>query len=134
MELATSRQLVLDLKAKLQKTNEAVQLTKEIAEAEKQVSYLLDVEEMQIRLAEELFEVCEDYYSVTWAEALNLAGVPGDSKLRRSKKVYFHLEIHEIPVALLPSFVNAIEALEQPPAYPGYFHPPRGRERTQLSW
>ena len=82
MELATSRQLVLDLKAKLQKTKEAVQLTKEIAEAEKQVSYLLDVEETQIRLAEELFEVCEYYYSVTWAEALNLARVPGDSKLR----------------------------------------------------
>ena len=57
-------------------------MAKEAAKAEKQASYLLDVEETQIRIAEELSEVCRDYSSVTWAEALNLARVPADSELR----------------------------------------------------
>ena len=35
LELATSRKLALDLKAKLQKTKEAAQLAKEATEAEK---------------------------------------------------------------------------------------------------
>ena len=45
IELATSRQLVMDLKSNLQKTKEAAQLAKKAAEAERQASYLLGVEE-----------------------------------------------------------------------------------------
>ena len=63
--LATQRQLVLDLKVELQKAKEVALLAKEAAEAEKQASYLLGVEETQIRLAEELSEVCRDYCNVT---------------------------------------------------------------------
>ena len=39
LELATSRQLVLDLKAQLQKAKEAAQLAKEASKAEKEASY-----------------------------------------------------------------------------------------------
>ena len=63
--LATQRRLVLDLKVELQKAKEVALLAKEAAEAEKQASYLLGVEETQIRLAEELSEVCRDYCNVT---------------------------------------------------------------------
>ena len=45
IDLATQRQLVLDLKAELQKAKEAAQLAKEAAEAKKQMSNLLSVEE-----------------------------------------------------------------------------------------
>ena len=38
-------QLVLDLKVELQKAKEAVQLAKEVVEAEKQAAYALSVEE-----------------------------------------------------------------------------------------
>ena len=62
----------------LQKAREAAQLAKEALEAEKQVAYALDVEETQARLTEELVEACRDYYDVTWAKALNIAGVPAD--------------------------------------------------------
>ena len=45
IELTTSRQLVLDLRAKLQRVKEAAHLAKEAAEAEKQASYTLYIEE-----------------------------------------------------------------------------------------
>ena len=45
IELSISRQLVLDLRAELQKAKEAAQLAKEAAEAERQASYALGVEE-----------------------------------------------------------------------------------------
>ena len=65
IDLATQRQLVINLKVKLQKAKKAAQLAKEAAEAEKQASYLLDVEETQVRLTEELSEVCRDYCNAT---------------------------------------------------------------------
>ena len=89
-------------------------MAKEAVEAEKQASYLLGVEETQIRLVDELSKVCKDYCSVTWVEALNLAGVPVDSELRQPKKVYFHLEIREVPIALLSPSVIAPESSKQP--------------------
>ena len=60
IDLATQMQMVIDLKAKLQKAKNVVQLTKEVAEAEKKVAYALSMEETQARLTEELAEVCRD--------------------------------------------------------------------------
>ena len=57
VELVTQRQLVLKLKADLQKAKEAAQVDKEVAEASKQASYLLGIEETKIRLVEELAKV-----------------------------------------------------------------------------
>ena len=82
IELATLRQLALDLRAELQKAKVAAQLAKEAVEAKRQASYALGVEETQARLTEELAEVCRDYCNVTWDEALNVAGVPVDSTWR----------------------------------------------------
>ena len=65
IQLATQRQLVLDLRAELQKAREAAQAEKEAVEALKQESYLFGVEETQIRLAEKLAEVCRDYCKVS---------------------------------------------------------------------
>nr|XP_023899074.1 uncharacterized protein LOC112010928 [Quercus suber] len=75
---ATQRQLVMDLKAELQKAKEAAQLVKKAAEAEKQASYLLGKEETQVRLNEELAEVCRDYCTATWDKALSVVIVPID--------------------------------------------------------
>ena len=102
--LATKRQTVLDLKAALQKAVEEVRLAKEeaqlvweAAEAEKKASYQLGVEEIEARLSKELPEVCRDYCSISWANALDAAGVPADSALRLPKKVFFLPKIQEIP-------------------------------------
>ena len=82
INLATEKQAVLDLKVMFQKAKEEVQLAKEAAEAEKRVTYQLGMEETEVRLIEELSEVCRDYCSITWDKALNAAGVPTDSAWR----------------------------------------------------
>ena len=82
IDLTTLRQLVLQLRAELQKAKEAAQLANEAVEVEKQASYTFSVEETQATLTEELAKVCRDYCMATWAEALNLARVPVDSKWR----------------------------------------------------
>ena len=78
IDLATERQLVLDLKAALQKAKKEAQLAREAVEAEKRASYQLGVEQTQAKLTEELSEVCRDYCSMTWDRALSVAGVPTD--------------------------------------------------------
>ncbi|XP_050262539.1 uncharacterized protein LOC126706994 [Quercus robur] len=102
--LATEKQNMLDLKAALQKAKEEArlakeeaQLVREAAEAEKKASYQLGAEETEARLFEELLEVCMDYCSISWAHALNAAGVPADSALRLPEKVFFPPEIREVP-------------------------------------
>ena len=71
--------------------------------------------ETKQRLAEEVAEVCRDYCTVTWMEALNSAGVPADSKLRRAEKVYFTKPIREIPIDL-SSTALPLPSLEQVPS------------------
>ena len=99
IELATSKQLVLDLKAELQKVKESAQLAREVAETKKQASYILRVEETQAKLTEELAEACRDYCNVTWDEALNIAKVLVDSALRQPGSIYYHPNIREVPGA-----------------------------------
>ena len=99
IELATSKQLVLDLKAELQKVKESAQLAREVAETKKQASYILSVEETQAKLTEELAEACRDYCNVTWDEALNIAKVLVDSALRQPGSIYYHPNIREVPGA-----------------------------------
>ena len=55
------------------------------------------MEETEVRLSEELPEVCRDYCSISWAHAFNAAGIPADSALRLPEKVFFPPEIREIP-------------------------------------
>ena len=71
--------------------------------------------ETKQRLAEEVAEVCRDYCTVTWNEALNSAGVPADSKLRRAERVYFPKPIKEIPIDL-SSTALPLPSLEQVPS------------------
>ena len=114
IDLATKRQLVKDLKAELQKTREVAQQAKEAAEVEKRASYLLGVEESEIRLAEELSEVCRDYCDVTWDKALSVTGVPADSALRQPRSIYYHPHIREVPDAIPSSTAIALDTFEQP--------------------
>ena len=102
------------LREELQKVREAAQLAKEAAEAEKQATYMLGVEESQVRLTEELSVVCREYYGISWGKALDAAGVPVDSDLRRPKNVYYDPEICELlgPLSFHPEQVT--QASKQP--------------------
>ena len=89
--MATEKQLVTELR----KAREAAQLFKEVAEAEKQAAYALGVEETQARLTEEFSAVVRDYCDISQGKALDVAGVPADSGLRRPESIYYDPEIHE---------------------------------------
>ena len=82
-----------ELREELRKAREAAQLLKEAAEAEKQASYALGVQETQSRLTEEFSVIARDYCDITWSKALDAAGVPADSNLRRPESIYYDADI-----------------------------------------
>ena len=97
INLETEKQAVKELREELRKAREAVQLLKEAAEAEKQASYALGVQETQSRLTEEFSAIARDYCDITWSKALDAAGVPADSSLRRPESIYYDADIQELP-------------------------------------
>ena len=74
INMATEKQLVTELREELRKAKEAAQLLKEAAEAEKQVAYMLGMEEIQARLTEEFSVVVRDYCDISWGKPLMLLG------------------------------------------------------------
>ena len=96
IHLETEKQMVASLREELREAKEAAQLQKEAAEAEKQASFALGVEETQSRLTEEFASVARDYCDVTWGKALDAAGVPADSSLRRPESVYYDPDIQPL--------------------------------------
>ena len=89
-------------------------MAKEAAEAEKKASYLLGMEEMKIRFAEELSEICRDYCDATWDKALSTVGVLEDSILRQPGSIYYHPHIRAILDTILPSTTITPDTFEQP--------------------
>ena len=61
INLATEKQTVLNLKAKLQKTKDATLVAREAAEATVNASYERGVLDTETRLVEEVAIVCRDY-------------------------------------------------------------------------
>ena len=100
--LATEKQNVLELKAALQKAEDKIrqvkeeaQLIREAAEAEKKAAHQLGIQETEARLSEEIPEVCRDYCSISWAHALDAAGIPANSALRLPENIFYPQEIRE---------------------------------------
>ena len=104
--------MVLSLKVELEKAKAKAQTTKDTAQDVELAAYKRGMLEMEQRLVEEVAEVCRDYCTVTWNEALNSAGVPANSELRRVEKVYFPEHIREIPTDP-PSTALPLPSLEQ---------------------
>ena len=110
IKLTIEKQLVLDLKAELQRAKEAARTTKEAAEALEQASYDRRVQETEIQLA----EVCRDYCKEMWAKALNRVRVPATSKWRNTENIFYPEDIREVPAMLLPPVALAPTSSEQP--------------------
>ena len=94
--MAIEKQLVTELRKELWKAREAAQLLKKAAEAEKQVAYMLGMEEIHARLTEEFSAIVKDYCDISWGKALDVAGVLANSGLRRPKSIYYDPEIREL--------------------------------------
>ena len=78
--------------------------------------YTLWMEETQARLTKEFSAVARDYCDISWGKALDVAGVPADSSLRRLESIYYDPEIRELldPSSSLPE--QAVQVSEVPKA------------------
>ena len=83
-------------------------MAREASEAAKTTSYERGVHETETWLAKEVAGVCKDYYTETWAKALNQGGVLADSELRRAENIFFLEDIQEVPVTLPPPVANTL--------------------------
>ena len=82
INLATEQAAVLDLKAELQKAQEALKMAQEAAADT--VAYERGILEAEARLTAKVTVVCRDYCAETYHQALDRAGVSADSDLRKS--------------------------------------------------
>ena len=78
--------------------------------AAEEATYERGMEEAEKRLAEEVAEVCKDYCTKSWVEALNRTRVPANFELRKAESVFFLEHIREAPTDLPPTI-----ALSLPP-------------------
>ena len=101
-KLATEKQTVSDLKAKLSKVKEAARVAREVAEAAVATSYDRGVRDTEVRLTEEVAAVCRDYITMSWGVALDRVAVPADSDLRKVENIFFSEDIREIPDSVAP--------------------------------
>ena len=114
--------MVTELREELRKARETAQLFKEAAEVEKQAAYALGVQETQSRLTEEFSAVAKDYCDISQGKALNAAGIPADSSLRRPESIYYDPDICELsgpsssPSAQLAQVSEVPTANQAPPA------------------
>ena len=106
--------MVTELREELCKAREVAQLLKEATEAEKQAAYDLGVQETQSRLTEEFSAVARDYCDITWGKALDVAGVPADSNLRRPESIYYDSNIRELPGPGSPPLEHPAQVSEVP--------------------
>ena len=106
--------MVTELREELRKAREAAQLLKEATEVEKQAAYDLGVQKTQARLTEEFSTVVRDYCDITWGKALDVAGVPADSNLRRPKSIYYDSDIRELPGSDSPPQEHLAKVSEVP--------------------
>ena len=88
--------MVTELCEELCKAREAAQLLKEATKAEKQAAHALGVQKTQGRLTEEFSAVARDYCDISWGKALDVAGIPADSSLRRPESIYYDPDIREL--------------------------------------
>ena len=105
----------MDLRAELQRAKDAAKkaawVAKETTKAAVTASYKRGVEETEKRLAEEVAEVCRNYYTESWIETLNSAG----SLLRKVERIFFPEHIREAPANLPPTTILSLECLHENP-------------------
>ena len=105
-----------ELCEEIRKAREATQLLKEATEAKKQAVYALGVQETQSRLTEELSAVVRDYCDITWGKALDAAGIPANSSLRRPESIYYDSDIRKLPSSGSPPPEQPAQVSEAPTA------------------
>ena len=114
INLATEKAAVLDLKAELQKAQEALKVAMETTKAAEATNYERGVVETETRLTAKVTVVCRDYCAKTYYNAFDRVGVPANSDLRRVDKVYYPEDIRKDPTTLPPPAALPFPPPEQP--------------------
>ena len=89
-------------------------MAKEAVKAAEAAAYERGVLETEARLTAEVTVVCRDYCAKTYFQALDQAGIPANSDLRRADQVYYPEDIREDPTALPPPAALPFPPPEQP--------------------
>ena len=110
LNLDTEQVAILDLKAKLQKAEEALKVAQEAAKVAETSVYERGVLETEARLTAEVTVVCREYCAETYNQVLDQAGIPADFNLRRVDQVYYLKGLRENTIAPPP-----LTALPFPP-------------------
>ena len=113
LNLTTEKAAVLDLKSKLQKAEEALKLAQEATTAAETSAYKRGVLEMEARLIAEVTVVYREYCAKTYNQALDRAGIPADSGLRRVDQVYYPEDLRENTTAPPPPAALPLPPHEQ---------------------
>ena len=113
LNLTTEQAMILDLKAKLQKAKEALKLAQEAAKATETSAYERGELETEAMLTAEVTVVCREYCAETYNQALDQAGIPADSDLRRVDQVYYPEDLKENTTAPPPSVALPLPPSEQ---------------------
>ncbi|XP_075644298.1 uncharacterized protein LOC142615442 [Castanea sativa] len=98
-ELSQAQKECSDLKKQLALMKEEASSFQLSLQAAKQASFDEGVATTEEQLTEEFAALCREYCQKVWGEALNVAGVPQSSDLRKSENVWLPLEIQEIEEA-----------------------------------
>ena len=92
----------MDLKAKLQKAEEALKVAQEAATVTETSAYEHGVLETELKLTAKVTMVCRKYCAKTYNQALDQAGILLDSDLRRVDQVYYPEDLKENTTAPPP--------------------------------
>ena len=111
-------------KARMQAEEDKTKAKKEKDEAE-QHGYNVGVAETEDTLRAEVPAVCRAYYTQTWEEALNQAGIEASSKLRKPKNIVFPLALQ------IPNQKEATPPISQPPKETQSQHPSSTNQQEQ---
>ena len=88
-------------------------MAQEAAKAAETLAYERGVLEMEARLTAEVTVVCKEYCAKTYNQALDRAGIPADSDLRRVDQVYYPEDLKENTIAPPPPAALPLPPLEQ---------------------
>ena len=105
--------MVLDLQSKLQKPEEALKSAQEVAAVAETSAYERGVLETETRLTAEVTAVCREYCAETYNQALDQAGIPADSDLRRVDQVYYPEDLRKNTTAPSPPTALPLPPPEQ---------------------
>ncbi|XP_075668272.1 uncharacterized protein LOC142638153 [Castanea sativa] len=117
-ELSQAQRECSDLKEQLALMKEEASSFQLSLQAAKQASFDEGVATTEEQLTEEFAALCREYCQKVWGEALNAAGVPQSSNLRKSENVWLPLDIQEIEEAPVAAPTPETTLLALPPMIP----------------